>query len=133
MVRYSTYTEDLVQALESASPASQETPSTFIDSIHPNDKPEKSKEPRKGIQLPTNCIVLPWPTYIEPRAKRRRLGTQPRERQQQDQHAEIRQKDCRRKVVSHSLDSHLNPSTSVDLEPSANSRANRTKALVSVY
>ena len=28
------------------------------------------------IQFPTNCIVLPWPMYTEPRAKRGRLGTQ---------------------------------------------------------
>ena len=33
----STYTWDLVRALESASPASCKTPATFIDSIRPNN------------------------------------------------------------------------------------------------
>ena len=34
------------------------------------------KEPRNQIQLPTNCVVFPWSTYTEARAKRGRLGTQ---------------------------------------------------------
>ena len=76
MMKYSTYTWDLVLALELASPASCKTPVTFIDSIRPNNQPEKSKEPRNEIQLPTNRIVLPWSTYTEPRAKRGRLETQ---------------------------------------------------------
>ena len=68
---------DLVRALESASPASCKTPATYIDSICPNSQPGKNKEPRNEIQLSANRIVLPWPTYTEPRAKRGRLGTQP--------------------------------------------------------
>ena len=63
--------------LESASPASSKTPATFIDSIHPYNQPGKNKESRNEIQLPTNRIVLPWPTYTGPRVKRGRLGTQP--------------------------------------------------------
>ena len=62
--------------LESASPASCKTPATFIDSIHPNNQQGKNKESRNEIQLPTNCIVMPWPTRKEPRAKTGRLGTQ---------------------------------------------------------
>ena len=77
MMKYSIDTWDLVRALESASPASCMTPAAFIDSIRPNNYPEKSKEPRNEIQLPTNRIILPWSTYTEPRAKRGRLGTQP--------------------------------------------------------
>ena len=76
MVKYSTYTWDLVRALDSASPASSKTPATFIDSIRQNNKLEKGKEPRNEIQLPTNRIVLPWSTYTEARAKRGKLGTQ---------------------------------------------------------
>ena len=30
----------------------------------------RNKKSRKKITLLTNCIVLPWPTYTEPRAKR---------------------------------------------------------------
>ena len=75
MIKYSTYTWNLVRALESASPASCKIAATFIDSICPNNKPEKGKEPRNEIQLPTNCIVLPWSMYTELRAKRDRLGT----------------------------------------------------------
>ena len=77
MMKYSTYIWDLVQGLESASPASWKTPAAFINSIRPNNQPEKSKEPRNEIQLPTNRIALPWPTYTELRAKRGRLETQP--------------------------------------------------------
>ena len=76
MLKYSSYTWDLVWALESASGASFKTPATFIDSIRTNNEPEKSKEPRNEIQLSTNHIVLLWSTYIEPRAKTGRLGTQ---------------------------------------------------------
>ena len=77
MMKESTYTWDLVRALESASPASCKIPATFIDSICPNNQPGKNKESRNEIQLPTNCIGLPWPTYAEPKAKRGRLGSQP--------------------------------------------------------
>ena len=76
MMKYSTQTWDLVQAFESASPASSKTTATFIDSIHPNNKPEKSKERRNQIELLTNRIVLPLSMYTEPRAKRDRLVTQ---------------------------------------------------------
>ena len=68
-MKYSTDTFDMVPALESASPAPCKTPPTFINSIRPNKKPEKNKEPRNEIQLPANRIVLPWPMYTEPRAK----------------------------------------------------------------
>ena len=77
MMKKSTYTLDLVRALESASHASCKTPATFIDSIRPNNQPGKNKKSRNEIELSVNCIVLPWPTYTEPRAKRGRLGTQP--------------------------------------------------------
>ena len=63
MMKQSTYTWDLVRALESASPASCKTPATFIDSIRPNNQPGKNKESRNEIQLSANRIVLPWPTY----------------------------------------------------------------------
>ena len=76
-MKESTYTWDLVRALESASPTSCKTPATFIDSIRPNNQPGKNKESRNEIQLPTNCIVLPWPTYTEPSVKRGRVETQP--------------------------------------------------------
>ena len=38
---------------------------------------KKNKESENEIQLPTNHVVLPWPTYTEPRAKKARLGSQP--------------------------------------------------------
>ena len=76
MMKYSTYTWDLVRALESVSPASCKTPATFIDSIRPDKQPEKNKNHRDEIQLLTNCIILPWSKYTERRAKRGRLGTQ---------------------------------------------------------
>ena len=66
MMRNSTYTWDLVQA-----------PATCIDSIRPNKKPEKSKEPRNQIQLPSNRMMLPWSTYRELSTKKGRLGTKP--------------------------------------------------------
>ena len=76
MMKYLNYTWDLLQALESASPDSCKTPATFIDSIRPNNLPEKSKEPRNEIQLLRNHIILPWPRNTKPRAKRWILGTQ---------------------------------------------------------
>ena len=76
IMKYSTYTWDLVQALEVTSPASCKTPATFIDSICPNNQPEKCKGPRNEIKLTTNRIVLPWSTHTEPRALRGRLGIQ---------------------------------------------------------
>ena len=63
--------------LESASPASCKTPATFIDSIHPNNQQGKNKESRNEIQLPTNRIVLPCPTYTKAKAKRGTHGIQP--------------------------------------------------------
>ena len=79
-MKYSTYIWDMVRALESASPASCKTPVTFIDSTCSNNEPEKSKESRNEIQLPTNRVVLPWSTHTEPKVKRGRLGPQPYER-----------------------------------------------------
>ena len=77
MMKYSTYAWDLVSALKSQSPASCKTPATFIDSIRPSNKPEKGKESKNKIQLPTNRILLPWSRYTKLRAKRGRLRTQP--------------------------------------------------------
>ena len=77
MMKYSTYTWELVRALQSASPASCKTPATFIDSIPPNNQPGQNKKSRNEIQLPKNRILLPWPTYTEPSAKTGILGTQP--------------------------------------------------------
>ena len=48
MMKYSTYTWDLVWALESASPVSCKTPATFIDSIRPSINQKKAK----------NCLGL---------------------------------------------------------------------------
>ena len=42
-MKYSTYTWDLVWALEAVSLVPCNTPATFIDSIRPNNPPEKSK------------------------------------------------------------------------------------------
>ena len=63
-------------ALKSASPASWKTPAIFIDSIRSNNQPGKTKECRNEMQLPTNCVVMPWPICTEPRGKTGRLGTQ---------------------------------------------------------
>ena len=49
MIKYSTYTWDLVPTLELASPASCKRQTTFIDSIRVNNQPKKSKEPRNEI------------------------------------------------------------------------------------
>ena len=52
---YSTYTWDLVRALESASPASCKRPATYIDSIRANNQPGKSKESRKRSNSQKLC------------------------------------------------------------------------------
>ena len=61
MMKYSTYTCDLVQALELASPNSCMTPATFIDSIRPHNSPEKSKEPRNQ---PNSTPNKSYPTAL---------------------------------------------------------------------
>ena len=43
MMKYSTYTWDLVWALEAVSLVACNTPATFIDSISPNNPPGKNK------------------------------------------------------------------------------------------
>ena len=60
-MKYSTYTWDLGQALESASPASCKTPATFIDSIRPIKRPEKTKNPEMRFnfqQIVSYCLGL---------------------------------------------------------------------------
>ena len=50
-------------------PPARHQPHLLVPSAQTNNQ-KKSKEPRNEIQLPTNHIVLPWPTYTEPRAKK---------------------------------------------------------------
>ena len=47
-----------VRALASPFPTSCKKPATFIDSIQPNNQPEKGKDSKSEIQLPTNYIVM---------------------------------------------------------------------------
>ena len=54
MLKYSTYTRDVMQALKSASHASCKTQAIFIDSICPNNQSGKSKESGHEIQLIIN-------------------------------------------------------------------------------
>ena len=79
MMKYSTYTWDLVRTLESASPASCKTPATFIDTIRPNKKPEKTKNPEMRFdfqQIVSYCLGLRTQNPglrevdLEPRPKR---------------------------------------------------------------
>ena len=60
MMKYSTYTGNLMWAVESASPASCKTPAKFIDFICPNNQARQSKDTRNGFQLQTNCFVQPY-------------------------------------------------------------------------
>ena len=56
---YSTHTWDLVQVLESASPASCKTPATSIDSIHRNNHPRRNKKSwRDQTTSKLYCILL---------------------------------------------------------------------------
>ena len=56
-------------------PPARQQPHLLIPSAQ-NSQPRKNEELKNEIQLPTNRIVLLWPTYTEPRAKRGTLGTQ---------------------------------------------------------
>ena len=52
-------TWDLVRALESASPAACKTPTTFIDSIRPNNQKKKNPEIRfNSTQIVSYCLGL---------------------------------------------------------------------------
>ena len=58
---YSTYTWDLVQALESALLASCKTPATSIDSICSNNHQEETENPEKisdSQQILSHCLGL---------------------------------------------------------------------------
>ena len=60
-MKYSTYTWDLVLAIESASPASRKTPVTFNDSIRPKDNQKKAKNPEMRFssqQIVSYCLGL---------------------------------------------------------------------------
>ena len=60
-MNYSTYTWDLVWALDSTLLASSKTPDTFVHSIHPNNQQEKAKnlEMRSNSQqIILNCFDL---------------------------------------------------------------------------
>ena len=52
---------------------------SYIHWLHPPKQLSLKKQNswKKKIKLLTNCIVLPWATYIEPKAKKGRPGTQP--------------------------------------------------------
>ena len=61
MMIYSTYTLDLVRALESTSPASCKTPTTSTDSICPNNRPRRNRNPEKrssSQQIISHCLGL---------------------------------------------------------------------------
>ena len=87
MMKYPTYTWDLVQALESASSVSCKTPATFLDfpstqTINQEETiiPGKRSNPNKSYHIALAYVhrtPLVWPMYTEPRAKKGRLGTQP--------------------------------------------------------
>ena len=75
MMKYSTYTWDLVWILESAPlPPARHQPHLLIPSAQTNSQ-KKQREPRNEIQLPTNPIVLPWSTFTEPRGHHGRRFT----------------------------------------------------------
>ena len=61
-MKYSSDTWDLVQDLESASPASFKIPATFIDSIRPNKYPEnETNKPEMRLnfqQIALSCLGL---------------------------------------------------------------------------
>ena len=63
MMKYSTYTWDLMQALESASHASCKTPIIFIDFIHHNNLPEKVKT-QKPSSTPNKLYPITL-AYVE--------------------------------------------------------------------
>ena len=54
-----------METLKSASLPSYKTPATFIDSMHPNNHPGKSKESRDEIQLPINPLHTQNPELRE--------------------------------------------------------------------
>ena len=60
MMKYSTFTWNLVWALESASPASVKTPATFIDSICPNNQKERNYPQKRSNaqQIVLFCLGL---------------------------------------------------------------------------
>ena len=58
-MNYSTYTWDLVWALELVCPACYNTPGTFIDSICPKVKKKKSKNPEMILNFQQMVLYCP--------------------------------------------------------------------------
>ena len=100
----------------------------------PNNQPAKNKESGNEIQLSTNLIVLPWPTYTELRAKRGRLEPSPKrgsgkiDLQKQGRNTQKKASHIVQPGVTY-RSQHLE----VDLEPSAKRGTSRSRALVSLY
>ena len=117
MMKYSTYTGDLLQALESASPASWKTPVTFIDSIHPNSQAGKNEDSKirfNSQQIVSYCLGLCMQNQVL-----REIDLEP----------SLKRGSNKIKMLKKAR----NPQAEVGLELSAKGGTIRTRALVSLY
>ena len=130
----STYTWDLVRALEWASSASCKTPATFIDSIRPNKQTEKTKNPEMRFnfqQIVSYCLGLRTQNQglrevdVEPSPK---CGSEKINMLKQGRKT-AEEKKLYRTAWTHRWIPTLRE---VYLEPSAKTGAHKTKGLVSL-
>ena len=132
MMKYSTYTWDLVQALESASPASCKTPATFIDSTT-NLKKAKNPEMRfNSQQIASYCLGL---CTQNPGIREVDLEPSPKRGSDKINMLKYGGKSAEENKSYHTAWTHIwiPALREIDLEPSAKRGGNRTEALVSLY
>ena len=135
MMKYSTYTWDLVRTLDSASPASCKTPATFINSIRPNKKSEKIKNPEMRFnfqQIVSYCLGL---RTQNPGLREVHFERSPKSGSDKINMLKIGRKTAEENKSHHTVWTHIRTPAlrELDLGPSAKRRATRTEARVSLY
>ena len=132
MMKYSTYTWDLVQALESASPASCKTSVTFIDSINRQKKAKNPEMRFNSQQIVSYCLGL---HTQNPGLREADLEPSPKRGSDKINMLKSGRKTAAENKSYRTVWTHIwiPALREVDLEPSAKRGANRTEALVSLY
>ena len=134
-MKYSTYTSDLVKALESASPASCKTPATFIHSIRLNTQQEKTENP----EMRFNFQQIIWYYLLlhtqNPGLREVYFQLSPKRRSDKINMLKSSRKTAEENKSYRTAWPHtwIPALKEVDLEPSAKRGGNRIKALVSFY
>ena len=135
MMKYSTYTWDLVRALGSASPAFWKTPATFIDVSTQTSNHKKAKNPEiwfNSQQIISYCLGL---RTQNPGLREVHFERSPKLGSDKINMLKIGRKTAEENKSHHTVRTHIRTPAlrELDLGPSAKRRATRTEARVSLY